>query len=148
MRHSSDYAKLIVSEGVREAYRAGRSMEGAAYHRTRVFCRASGCDRPFLGIPALTEHAEAVHTFDDIRRLLSDHLRETFGRSGDYNAEPPVPGIWVWIDDLATDWVVFSREEGNENTLLKADYSIDESNSITLGTPVEVVRRTVYDPVK
>lgn len=144
MRNSSGYVQALVHAARRHA---GGDRAWSATTSRRCF--APECNgRPFFGEKALIEHAEAVHTFEDIRRLLSDHLRETFGKTGDYNAEPPVPGIWVWIDDLATDWVVFSREEGSDNTLLKADYSIDADNKITLGTPVEVVRRTVYDPVE
>lgn len=154
MRRSSGYVQALVDGAIRRDGLGVSDLAGAGYFRKQVHCYAPECSdsagngRPFFGVDKLREHAEAVHTFDDIRRLLSDFLREKFGKTGDYNAEPPIPGIWVWIDDLADDWVVFSKEEGNESTLLKADYSIDDKNQVTLGTPVEVVRRTVYDPVE
>jgi hypothetical protein len=105
------------------------------------------CDRSFLTDEAFCDHAEAVHTFDDIRRILSEHIREEFGRRGDYKAEPIVPAIWTWIDDLSADWVVYCVEEGNDSKLLKASYAITDGK-VTLGEPVEVRRRTVFEPVK
>lgn len=109
-------------------------------------CPAGECVRSFRDRARLMEHAEAVHTFDDIRRLVSEAVREKYGRQGDYKATPIVPAVWVWVDDLADDWVVFMVEEGTESSLFKAAYSILD-NSVTLGEPVEVRRRTVYDPV-
>lgn len=152
MRRSSGYVKVLIDAAHRKVGLMKRDA-AATITPLRVECLAPECmdagsGRPFFGTLALREHAEAVHTFDDIRRVLCDYLRERFGRPGDYNAEPPVQGIWVWVEDLAVDWVVWSREEGTDSMLLKADYSIDADNQITLGEPTEVVRRTVYDPVK
>ncbi len=113
----------------------------------RVRCVANDCERSFRDLAALQEHAEAVHTFEDIRRILSEYIREEFGRRGDYKAEPVVPAIWTWIDDLAADWVVYCVEEGNDSKLLKASYTIVDGN-VTLGEPVEVRRRTIFEPVK
>lgn len=110
-------------------------------------CFAPDCARSFRLPSMLKEHAEAVHTFEDIRRILSEYIREEFGRRGDYKADPIVPGIWTWIDDLSADWVVFMVEEGNDSKLLKASYSIVDG-AVTLGEPEEVRRRTVYEPVK
>lgn len=121
---------------------ASEHVRGAAYP-----CFDDDCERAFFTVQKMFEHAEAVHTFDDIRRLVSEAVREKYGRAGVYNASPPVPAIWVWVDDLADDWVVFMVEEGNDSTLYKASYSITD-NEVTLGEPTEVRRRTVYEPVK
>lgn len=110
-------------------------------------CLAQACGRHFRDIAALQDHAEAVHTFEDIRRILAEYIREEFGRRGDYKADPVVPAIWTWIDDLATDWVVFMVEEGNDSKLLKASYALTDGD-VTLGETTEVRRRTVYEPVK
>ena len=105
------------------------------------------CDRAFLTEDLLFEHAEAVHTFDDIQRLVSEVVLEKYHERGDYRANPPVPSVWAWVQDLATDWVVFSVEKDGDTTLYKASYSITDG-AVTLGEPTEVRRRTVYEPVK
>jgi len=114
---------------------------------SQPICVAPECGRVFRDESALRDHAEAVHTFDDIRRILNEYIREEFGRRGDYKADPVVPAIWTWIDDLATDWVVFMVEEGNDSKLLKASYALTDGD-VTLGETTEVRRRTVYEPVK
>lgn len=111
----------------------------------RHICKFADCGRPFLDLATLEEHAEAVHSFNDIESLLREHLREAYGSSGN-----PMTGAgrtYVWVTDVSTDWVVFTVETDSECELYKADYSIDASNNVTLGTAVAVVRRTVYDPV-
>jgi hypothetical protein len=103
-------------------------------------------DRVHGGVKSV-EQAEALLTFDDTRKIIHEYIREKFGRTGDYQASPPVPGIWTWIEDLATDWVVYTVEEGNESTLYKASYSVVDG-VVSLGDPAEVRRRTVYEPIK
>jgi hypothetical protein len=103
-------------------------------------------DRVHVGEKTI-ERAEALLTFDDTRKIVHEFIREKFGRTGDYKATPIIPSIWTWIEDMASDWVVYTVEEGNETTLFKASYSITDG-VVTLGDPVEVRRRTVYEPVK
>lgn len=123
-------------------------------------CGRDGCARTFVDEALLTQHihlvhvgektierAEALMTFDDTRKIVHEFIREKFGRTGDYKATPVVPSIWTWIEDLATDWVVYTVENGNDTTLYKASYSILDG-VVSLGEPVEVRRRTVYEPVK
>lgn len=122
-------------------------------------CTDETCPRAFLEQAARDEHVQRVHvgektieraeallTFDDTRKIVYEHIREEFGRQGDYKANPIVPAIWTWIEDLATDWVVYMVEEGNEISLYKASYSILDG-TVSLGAPVEVRRRTVYEPI-
>lgn len=126
----------------------------------KLKCVDASCERLFLDTASATDHARRVHvgektveraeallTFDDTRKIVYEHIRETFGRQGDYQAKPIIPSIWTWIEDMASDWVVYTVEEANDTTLFKASYSITDG-VITLGTPVEVRRRTVYEPVK
>lgn len=123
-------------------------------------CADPTCARSFLDEAAMTDHARRVHvgektveraeallTFDDTRKIVYEHIRETFGRQGDYKANPIIPSIWTWIEDMAVDWVVYTVEEANDTTLFKASFSILDG-VVSLGTPVEVRRRTVYEPVK
>lgn len=143
-RNSSEFADLLVRQAKRENQIA--DLAGTGLERTVVTCRADGCDRSFFGVSNLRDHADAVHTFDDIRQMVAEKGRETYGRDGDYKATPVVPSIWVWVQDIAEDWVVLSVEEASECKLLQMDYSILNS-VVTLGEPQEVVRRTVYDAV-
>lgn len=123
-------------------------------------CTDTSCERTFLNEAALTEHAQRVHvkektieraealmTFDDTRKIVHEYIREEFGRTGDYKASPPIQSIWTWIEDMASDWVVYTVEEGNDSTLYKASYSIVDG-VVNLGDATEVRRRTVYEPVK
>ena len=115
-----------------------------------IECPADDCSRHFQDEMGLVEHAEAVHTFSDTERLVSEAVREKYGRRGDYKATPPVSSIYVWVNDMAADWVVFTVEGGDtqiNETLYKASYSIVDG-VVNLGEPVEVKRRTVYEPVK
>jgi hypothetical protein len=116
----------------------------------RTVCPAPGCDRAFLSVDQLEDHAEAVHTFGDVERLVSEAVREKFGRRGDYQANPPIPSIYCWVNDIATDWVVFTVEGGDtqiKETLYKAPYTVAEDGKVSIGTPVHVRRRTVYEVV-
>ena len=112
-----------------------------------VLCYDEACERAFFEFDQMIEHAEAVHTFSDIERLVSEAVREKFAKRGDYNAKPPKSATWAWVQDLAEDWVVFIVEKDTDTTLFKAEYSITEG-AVTLGDPVEVRRKTVYEPVK
>lgn len=116
-------------------------------HGGLISCTDPNCPRAFKDEAAMLDHAEAVHTFDDIRRAVQNAVREKYSREANYQSTPKVPGIYTWVEDLADDWLVFQYEEGSETKLLKATYVIDNSGTVTLGEPVEVIRRTVYDPV-
>lgn len=108
-------------------------------------CPDGECERAFRDRQHLKDHAEAVHTFDDVRQILREALREKYYKPGDYNASPPKSSTWVWIEDVADDWVVFTVEDDTDTRLLKSSYVIVDE-TVTLGEPVEVVRRTVYLP--
>ena len=125
-----------------------------------IACNDEACVRTFLDEAAMTDHAQRVHvgektieraealmTFDDTRKIIHEHVRESFGRQGDYKANPVIPSIWTWVEDLATDWVVYTVENSNDTTLFKASYSLLDG-VVTLGEPAEVRRRTVYEPIK
>ena len=107
-------------------------------------CTAEGCTRTFIDRALLQEHADAVHTFDDIRQIVSEELREAFG------VADTRPGgdscVYVWIEDLAEDWVVYTQETSNSGALMKVSYVLSPDNDVTFGTPFEVVRKTVYEP--
>lgn len=129
-----------------EGWMSDKSSTDVA-HAGLISCAHEGCERHFRDEAAMVEHAEAVHTFDDIRRAVQNAVREKYSRDPNYQSSPKVPGIYVWVEDLADDWFVFQYEEGPDTKLLKATYVIDNAGTVTLGEPVEVIRRTVYDPV-
>lgn len=103
--------------------------------------------RTFYSDQAFLDHAKVVHTYNDIQQMVGDRVRELYGREGDYRATPPVAAIWTYISDMTDDWVVYCVDGPSESQLYQATYSIDDNNNVTLGDPVEVVRRTAYDPV-
>ncbi len=143
------YAIALIEQACSEY--STTDLAGRGAQLALMVCRDRDCGRTFRGLDALKDHAEAVHTFSDTERLVSEAVRERYGRRGDYRAEPPIPSIYCWVNDIATDWVVFTVEGGGSGqineTLYKASYTIDENNTVTLGDPTEVVRRTVYEPV-
>ena len=114
-------------------------------HKHSVACRDEACEREFLTEQAMQDHAAAVHTFDDIRQMVQDKVRDVYGQKSDYKNN--VPGIYTWIRDIADDWVVFEREVSPGADLYKASFSIVDS-VVTLGDALPVQRRTVYEPVK
>ncbi len=103
--------------------------------------------RSFTDEDGLAEHAEAVHTFSDIESLVQEAVREKYYKPGNYKASPPVASVWAWTRDIAQDWVVFVVETEGDSDLFKASYSITDG-AVTLGDPVKVKRRTVYDEIK
>jgi len=136
------------------------SLDVAAAVAFRIPCDDEACERAFVDFDTMARHADTLHagektleraeallTFDDTRKIVHEFIREEFGRTGDYKANPVVPAIWTWIEDLASDWVVYTVEEGNDITLFKASYVITDG-AVTLGDATEVRRRTVYEPVK
>jgi hypothetical protein len=109
-------------------------------------CPLDGCERAFLNQDRLTEHAEAVHTFSDVERIVNEAVREKFGKKRAANDKNY---IYVWVNDLAEDWCVFSVEGNAASTTYKIPYTLggDNNLTVTLGEPYEVRRRTVYDKV-
>lgn len=114
-------------------------------HNHTVACRDADCSREFLTEQAMADHAEAVHTFGDQRQIVQDALKDAYGQKSNYDLK--IQGIYIWIREQAADWVVFERE-GAGSDLWKVSYVIDSDNKVTLGEPVQVVQRTVFEPVK
>lgn len=111
----------------------------------QVTCADEGCERAFLTDAAMEEHAAAVHTHSDIRSMVGDALRDAYGRRGDYRVKPSIPSIYVFVVDIADDWVIFEVDSMGSD-LWQVSYSIVDSK-VTLGEAFQVLRRTVYDPV-
>jgi hypothetical protein len=105
------------------------------------------CARAFLHEVQLLDHAEAVHTFSDVERIVNEAVRERFGKkrtASDKNY------IYLWINDIAEDWCVFTVEGNAASTTYKIPYTLggDDNLTVTLGDPYEVRRRTVWDKVE
>lgn len=138
---------------VGELYAADHAQDHADCNGIhQIVCIDADCDRKFLGFDSMKDHAEAVHTFSDVEELVRDAVREKYNIDGNSQATPPVPYTYAWCRDFATDWVVFEVSQGGagrreKSTLYKASYSITDG-AVSLGEPVEVVRKTVYEPVK
>lgn len=140
-------AKALIIRRARALGKTSLLPSGWLGDSAQIACPEGDCVRVFLHENLLFEHAEAVHTFDDIQRMVAEKVRDSYAKPGNYKASPPVGATWAWVQDLADDWVVFMVEKDNDSTLYKASYSITD-NDVTLGTVTEVVRRTVYETVK
>lgn len=120
-------------------------MKESAMHA----CTDPNCERSFLDAAALDEHASAVHTFEDTRQLVSEALREKYGVG--INGASKVPyeqRTYVYVRDIAEDWVVFDEESGgmSRSVMKKVGYALDDKGQVAfVGEPVEVVRKTVYE---
>lgn len=137
----NDWAALEAPTEAELAY-VYESLGVLNWDRVKISCPVDDCSRSFFTEDGLAEHAEAVHTFDDIRRVLDEYIREQYAKA----STPSKPGVYTWVNDLAQDWVVWSQDNGKECDLYKASYTLDSDNNVTLGEPAKVVRRTVYDP--
>lgn len=111
-----------------------------------IECVGAECSRQFVDEGGMLEHASAMHTFDDIRSLVQDAVRDKWAEKADYRANPAVPGTYVWVQDIAQDWLVFNKETDSGSDLWKVSYAIAD-NAVTFGEPVQVRRKTVYEPV-
>jgi hypothetical protein len=104
-------------------------------------CIHEGCDRVFGTEEAAEDHALAVHSHDEVRMAISKALRAKF-------AGPP--RHWTYVVETADDWFVYSLETPGaiDDTLYRQGYSFSDGEATLKGEPVEVRRRTVYEPVK
>lgn len=108
-------------------------------------CESPDCGRAFLDKASLLEHAEAVHTFDDVRQTVAEAVREKWGSKG--NGQNGEPRVYVWLADIADDWCVFQLEvSGGDTSLQKVSYGITDGE-VNFGEAYEVTRRTVYERV-
>lgn len=95
-------------------------------------------DEPAAASEAATNTAEAAT--DDTRTALLATLRGTYGSTDD---------TWVWVRDFDPEQhlVWFEVSAKNDSKLWQQTYT-GAGNSVAVdGEPVEVVPRTVYDPV-
>lgn len=120
---------------------SGWTSDKASFDGGRISCPEEDCERSFLTEDAFFEHADAVHTFNDIQMIVSEAIREKYGnRSDNYQTN-----IYTYVIDIADDWVVFEASQGSETDFYKCSYTILD-NVAQLGSIVEVHRRTVWDP--
>jgi hypothetical protein len=111
----------------------------------------SACDRAFLSVRGLRDHAEAVHqdealeaTYDERRELVQAALRTALNPA----ASPMLSyqrTVYCWISDMTDDFCIY-QVEGEEHHR-KATYSIADDGVVTLGEGVHVRRRAVYETV-
>lgn len=139
--------KLKATHLLPKAWNVSTASEDVAFDVAAFIECPEHPERDFHSVSAFLEHADAVHTFSDIESLVGEAVREKYYKPGNYKASPPVSAVWAWTRDLAEDWVVFVVEKEGDSTLYKASYSITDG-AVTLGDPVEVKRRTVYEEVK
>ena len=81
-------------------------------------------------------------THNAIRELLAGELRERFVAGAD--------DTWIWIRDVADEWVVYELESPDGFDLWQLGYTLDdEAMSVTLaaGDPVKVIATSEYAAV-
>lgn len=105
----------------------------SAQEMTMITC--SDCERQFFDQPSLDDHAEAVHTHNEVYEILNNAIESKFGRRS-------------YIHDVADDWVVFVTwsDYSDDRKMLKVSYSMDDSGSVSFGDPSEVRRKISYVP--
>lgn len=108
----------------------------------------SACDRAFLSVRGLRDHAEAVHqdadialeaTYDERRELVHAALRKSLNPGLSYSR------VYAYVSDMTDDFFVY-QVEGEEH-YRKATYSISDDGVVTLGEGTPVRRRAVYETV-
>ncbi|NUS01932.1 MAG: hypothetical protein HOV97_05135 [Nonomuraea sp.] len=124
------------------APKTATAAEDLAHDLSGIPCYDENCTRSFLDFAKMADHAEAVHTFDDIRMIVSEGLREKYATKSDSYST----SVYIYIVDLADDWVVFEASKGGNDDYYKASYSIID-NVATFGALTEVRRRTLWEAV-
>lgn len=83
------------------------------------------------------EQAEKPDSWNDIQSLVREALIERY-------RDPMQNYCYIWIADIGPDWVVFEFKDEYYRT----EYAVDDNGRVSFsGRPVEVIRRTIYQPV-
>lgn len=86
-----------------------------------------------------TESVDTPGSFDDLRAKVRDALRERIGEvSG-------TSDVSLYVCDMGVSWAVYDLNY--EDDLWLVDYTVDAAGVVTLGDPIEVTKRTLYEPV-
>jgi hypothetical protein len=92
-----------------------------------------------LALPGVVRLTEADRTHNQTRELLQAALKERFGAEDNY----------VWVRDVADEWVVYDLENPTECDTLRIGYTISDDNVVALATgdPEKVVATTTYERI-
>ena len=103
-------------------------------------CVHEDCARTFATEAAAEDHALAVHSHDEVRAAIAKALRAKYMGP---------PRSYTWIETTADDWFVFELEgaPGVEDKLYRQEFTYADGVATIEGEPVEVRRRTVYEPI-
>lgn len=141
--YETQYKQTDEASAVTHAAHQSNS-HGSASSVSGLSC--SACDRAFLSVRGLRDHAEAVHqdqaleaTYDERRELVSNAIRTHLNPGLTYTR------TYAWVSDMTDEFVVF-QVEGEEH-YRKASYTIAEDGVVTIGEGVHVRRRAVYETV-
>lgn len=116
--------------GDRDAVKNAKAGDSA---QEMTMLKCGDCERQFFTEATLNDHAEAVHTHNEVHELLNLAIENKFGRRS-------------YLHDVADDWVVFVTwsDYSDDRKMLKASYSLDEEGKVSFGEPSEVRRKTTY----
>ena len=78
-------------------------------------------------------------SFEDIRQCVQDAISDRC------EALTGLP-VSVWVCDIGATWAVYYMDMGGQmgSDTWMIDYSIDDANVVTLGSPIEVTKVTSY----
>lgn len=96
-------------------------------------------DRRDLVKEALRAAPPGKTSYGDIACQVADAVTDTLSVGG---VEP-----WVYIDDLGSDWAVYSIFDGDDWDYFQIPYKLAKDGTITLGVPFEVEIVTEYRPM-
>jgi hypothetical protein len=117
-----------------------------------VLLSGTMCNAPVLTMmPKILDTADAIKPAKAMSLALADFELA----DGSYNdlrsALEAALGSGYWVVDFGPDWVIYETGSGEvvggSAGLLRAAYVQNADDSITLGTPVEVERVTIYQPI-
>lgn len=86
--------------------------------------------------PACWERRSAGMTFNDAARIVETAISES------QPLQPSGSQAYVYVVDMTDSWAVY--EVGFDCNYMQVDYTIAADGAVTLGDPVPVTRKTVY----
>ena len=113
----------------------------AIANSTRDECISDGGDEKTCDAKAIRIANGTVKKVKESDEMSMDDIRQAI--QGALNPAKDSDN-WVYVDSLWDDAAVYSKG----NKYYKVSYVIDDKGDVTLGTPVEVVRKTNYEPVE
>lgn len=86
-----------------------------------------------------TESVDTPGSFDDLRSRVQQAIRELIG------SLTGTSDVSLYVCDIGTSWAVYDVNYDGDLWLI--EYTVEGDGTISFGTPIEVTKRTLYEPV-